>query len=149
MVLNFRNTAPLSTEANTSRYSDLVVLPDINMCIYLFINVFIKLNLIQKLKNYGLPDLKVSLFGSGFNVFVDSKDYKKTVQKTTQKETLTELELKILEVIKKNNRLTRENIAKILNISPNTVKEYLAKLKNKNIIDRLGGRKTGYWKVLK
>ncbi len=68
-----------------------------------------------------------------------------TPQKTPQKP--TELEQKIIDVIKKNKSITREEIAKELNITPDTVKEYLEKLKKKGWLLRVGGRKQGSWEI--
>ena len=68
-----------------------------------------------------------------------------TPQKTPQK--TTELEEKILKIIIADSSITRELIAEKLRISPETVKEYLEKLKSKNLIKREGGRKQGVWVV--
>lgn len=69
-----------------------------------------------------------------------------TPQKTPQK--TTELEQKIFDLIKENPKMTRKEIAKKLNFSTDTVKEYLQKLKGKGLLARVGGRKYGYWKIL-
>jgi len=45
--------------------------------------------------------------------------------------------------------LTRREIAAKLKLSEETVKEYLNKLKKKGKIRHVGGRKTGYWEILK
>lgn len=70
-----------------------------------------------------------------------------TPQKTPQKP--TELEQKILDIIRKKPTITREEIAKELNVSQDTIKEYLEKLKSKRLLMRVGGRKQGYWEILK
>jgi len=54
------------------------------------------------------------------------------------------LELKIFNLIKNNQKITREEIAIELNISFYTVKEYINKLKKKDFILR-AGTKNGYW----
>jgi len=61
---------------------------------------------------------------------------------------LTELELKILNVIRGIEKITRKEISKELNISFYTVKEYINRLRQKNIIARVGTRE-GYWLVKK
>lgn len=63
--------------------------------------------------------------------------------------TLTELETKILSLIKENARISRNEIARSLNITAGTVKEYLKRLKNKNIIKRYGSTSAGYWEIIK
>ena len=70
-----------------------------------------------------------------------------TPQKTPQK-VVTRLEQDILNEIKKKHSITRNQIANNLKISPETVKEYLAKLKQKDILRRIGPDKGGYWEVL-
>ncbi|MFH1641930.1 MAG: ATP-binding protein [Nanoarchaeota archaeon] len=67
-------------------------------------------------------------------------------QKTPQK-VLTRLEKKILDEISKNPATTRRLIAKSLQISPETVKEYIKKLKQYGSLKRIGPAKGGYWKV--
>ena len=74
---------------------------------------------------------------------------KKTPQKTPQKIFLTELENKIFRLIFENNKITRKLISEELNISEGVVKEYIKKLKDKNAIVRIGGRKEGYWEAKK
>ena len=46
---------------------------------------------------------------------------------------LTELESKILDKIKKNSRISRSQLSKELNISTYTIKEYVNRLKKKNM----------------
>lgn len=61
-----------------------------------------------------------------------------TPQKTTQK---------ILDFITENPRITRNELAEKLDITPDGVKYHLANLTKKGKIKRVGGRKTGYWEV--
>ena len=62
---------------------------------------------------------------------------------------LTELERKIFLFIKNNNKISRSGLAEELNIGPDTVKEYLKKLKNKGYIKRIGPDFGGYWQIIK
>ena len=70
-----------------------------------------------------------------------------TPQKTPQK-ILTGLENKILKAIISNPRTSRREIAEILKLGQDTVKEYLERLKKKKIIKRVGPAKGGYWKLM-
>ncbi|MBU3912482.1 MAG: winged helix-turn-helix transcriptional regulator [Nanoarchaeota archaeon] len=70
-----------------------------------------------------------------------------TPQATPQAE-LTELENKIVDEIKKNIKISRKELADILNISSDTIKEYLGKLKLKKIIKRIGETSAGYWQII-
>jgi len=61
---------------------------------------------------------------------------------------LTDLEKKILKQIKENPKISRSELAKKLSISPDTVKEYLNKLKSKGVIKRIGKTRAGYWEII-
>ena len=75
------------------------------------------------------------------------KTTQKTAQKTTQK--ISEMELKILEVIKENSGFSRNEIAEAIgDITPDGIKYHLSSLQKKRLLKRVGGRKEGYWKVL-
>lgn len=62
---------------------------------------------------------------------------------------LTELEGKVLNEIKNNLKISREQIAERLRIKPGTVKEYIKKLKDKGVLRRVGKTSGGHWEVLK
>jgi ATP-dependent DNA helicase RecG len=61
---------------------------------------------------------------------------------------LTGLEKKVLNAINNDTSISRTGIARTLNISPDTVKEYLERLKRKGVIKRIGPAKGGYWEVI-
>ena len=67
-----------------------------------------------------------------------------TEQKTTQKTTRGQ----ILELLKKDKKLTRDALAKVIGVSSNAIKQHLSKLQNDKLLKRVGGRKDGYWEVL-
>lgn len=73
---------------------------------------------------------------------------KKTTQKTTQIK-LNSNQLKIIELIKENQYISRQEIAKKINLSEDGVKYNLKKLKDNNIIQRVGANKGGYWRINK
>ena len=56
---------------------------------------------------------------------------------------------KILMLIKGNSQITRNELAKALDISPDGVKYHLNNLKKEGILKRVGGRKEGHWELLK
>ena len=62
-------------------------------------------------------------------------------------ENLTSRETKILLLIKKDNSVSRKTIAQNLGISTATVARDIDSLKNKGIIERIGGDRGGYWKI--
>jgi ATP-dependent DNA helicase RecG len=65
----------------------------------------------------------------------------------TPQTTLTNLESEILELIKKNNNISRIEISTKLGKGEDTIKEYLSKLKKKGFLKRKGTYK-GHWEVL-
>ena len=71
----------------------------------------------------------------------------KTTQKTTQTLKLNQNQLKIIELIKENSQITRNELANILHITPDGVKYNLKKLVDYNIIERIGPNNGGYWQL--
>jgi predicted HTH transcriptional regulator len=61
---------------------------------------------------------------------------------------LTELELKILGLLKENPRATGRELADMLSMRPDTIKEYFGRLKAKGVLRREGSSRSGYWVVL-
>jgi len=72
----------------------------------------------------------------------------KTTQETTQEIKKISTRNKIIEALEKNNSLTREDLAKLTNVSSNAIKQQLAKLKKEGRIKRIGSTKTGHWRVM-
>ena len=72
----------------------------------------------------------------------------KTTQETTQEIKKISTRNKIIEALEKNNSLTREDLAKLTNVSSNAIKQQLAKLKKEGRIKRIGSTKTGHWRVI-
>lgn len=60
----------------------------------------------------------------------------------------TETQEKIIDLIKKNNRITQPEISDKLGINISTVNRNMVFLKEKNIIKRIGSNKNGQWKIL-
>ena len=87
------------------------------------------------------------------NVFIDfmlmciNSALEKTTQKTTQKIKFNNNQLKIIELIKENPKITRNELANKLNITPDGIKYNLRKLINNDIIERIGPKNGGYWKI--
>lgn len=66
-------------------------------------------------------------------------------QKTTQKTTRE----RILELLEQDNKMTRDDLAQAIGVSANAIKQHLANLQKDNLLKREGGRKLGYWKVIR
>ena len=107
---------------------------------------------ILRMKNamseYGLESPRFDVNENWFTIIFDRPQDKQmeSPQKTPQK-MLTELEAKILEEIKREPSSSMMRIAEVLKISQYTVKEYMEKLKQKNVIERIGADRGGYWRV--
>jgi ATP-dependent DNA helicase RecG len=48
-----------------------------------------------------------------------------------------------------HSTITRKELAKMLEMGLDTVKEYLERLKHKGILKRIGNNRSGYWKINK
>ena len=66
-----------------------------------------------------------------------------TTQKTTQKTTQM-----IIELMKKNPEITREELSSEIGITPNGIKYHISNLSKEGKIKRVGGRKEGHWEVI-
>jgi len=108
------------------------------------------------LKQYPEIELRWNEVGLSFQVqFVklnykleenDSKTQNSTDQKTDQKGEATKV--KVITLLKDNPKLTKADLMKILNKSRGTINEHIINLKNEGKLQRVGGRKEGYWEVI-
>ena len=62
---------------------------------------------------------------------------------------LSKEDYKIIFLIEKNPYITSEELSEELGVSVRTVKSLIATLKEKGIIERVGGKKHGHWEVKK
>lgn len=105
------------------------------------------LNIIEYLKEENLSLPEFGLLPSYFEtVFYRQITHLDTTLDTTQVN-LTILEERILNEIRKDNKISRTQIADSLGISLNTVKEYIIKLKKKGALNRIGKTSNGYWQI--
>ena len=108
-----------------------------------------------KFANYGLPLPEFSLISGGFSVKVYGlasvlNDVPKDVPRKDLKEDLKELsenQLTILEIIKEMPTITQRQLSKKVGINEKNIRNNMTILKDKGILTREGGRKTGYWKI--
>ena len=98
--------------------------------------------------------------GSGFHKMIDGWkqhyelepviegdfDYYKITFPTTRK-TVEKTVEKILEAIKKNPKITQNELVEITGLTRRGIEWNLAKLKEKGIIKRIGPARGGYWKI--
>jgi ATP-dependent DNA helicase RecG len=56
-------------------------------------------------------------------------------------------EMQVLNLLSNDGKLTQEEIAKLIDKSSRTVKRITDSLQEKKYIERVGGKRFGYWKV--
>jgi ATP-dependent DNA helicase RecG len=94
------------------------------------------------------PDVNLVIDDSS-SLFVQIKLLKIVQKSTTPITTPITTKDKFLVLIENNPKIKRDNLAKELNISINTVKEYILKLKKDGVLERVGDNRNGYWEVNK
>ncbi|HWR61783.1 MAG TPA: winged helix-turn-helix transcriptional regulator, partial [Clostridia bacterium] len=62
---------------------------------------------------------------------------------------INETQMKIVELMKQDNRITIPRIAESVGIAKRNVESNIAELKKKGIVVRVGSRKNGQWEVIK
>jgi len=102
------------------------------------------LDILELMDKEGLDAPRFEQSGGSFRVKVN----RNATPQVTPQVLLTELEEKVLNEIRNDNRISRRLIAENLNIKPDTVKEYLNKLKKKGVLKRVGNTSKGYWEVI-
>jgi len=100
------------------------------------------------------PDLQINSYkrrvidGKGFEY--TRKDLQKDLNRDLQKDLikLNKNQKRIVAEIKKNNFITQKELSKIVGITEKNIRNNIAKLKNLNIIKRIGPAKGGHWEVI-
>lgn len=62
---------------------------------------------------------------------------------------LTSNQMKLLELIETHPNVTKEEMAKHIGISTTAIDNNINTLKAKGLLEPVGGRKDGYWKIVK
>ena len=123
---------------------------------------------IGRIRNYfkeaSLPEPKFGNISNGFQVTVFSQENVTETENVTENNTenntetenvtenntenLTKSQKIIINEIKKNQRITSEELSNIVGITADNVRVNLSKLKSKGLIERVGADKGGYWRVI-
>ena len=77
-----------------------------------------------------------------YNAF--SKGYENDYTELNEKSSV-----KIIELIQDNPKITIPEIVEIIGISKRAIEKQISQLKKENKVKRVGGRKEGYWEVIK
>jgi len=84
----------------------------------------------------------------GFKVIFYRREETPQISPQISPQKATKLEEKILVLIKKDKTISRKDIAKKMKFSEDTIKEYLNRLKKKNLLIRVGPDRGGYWEIV-
>jgi len=101
----------------------------------------------EELNSYPTMELECEEIANGFLATLRYSQQKTSNNTPIDTPIATHGEEKILDLIRKNDKITREQMAVDLKISINTVKQYIRNLKNKGILNRIGTNRTGYWLI--
>jgi len=61
---------------------------------------------------------------------------------------LSDTQIKILNLVSEDKYITKSAMAKQIGTSTTTIDNHIETLKEKNLLQRVGGRKTGYWQII-
>jgi ATP-dependent DNA helicase RecG len=92
------------------------------------------------------PEFKTDFGGIQIIFMALQKSVVKTTEKSIEK-SIEKTEDKIIQLIRNNNRITINQLAKILNLTPGAINKQIASLKQKKLIQRDGPDKGGSWKI--
>ena len=57
------------------------------------------------------------------------------------------LEMKLLQILKKNPKVTQKELSGMLNVSRATIQRLIKMLEHSKRIERIGGKRYGYWEI--
>lgn len=60
---------------------------------------------------------------------------------------LNDTQIRVLSEIRNNPNVTKTELEKLVGVGKTTIDNAISLLKTKNIIERIGSNKTGYWQV--
>jgi Fic family protein len=80
--------------------------------------------------------------------FIEAKDDEKSGQKKVVRKSGQKKWSEVLRLIKENPKITRGELSDKLKINPSAIQRHIQKLKTEGAIERIGGDKGGYWKII-
>ncbi len=111
----------------------------------------------DEMKNMNLPEPEIVVSDGDFRViFRKEKQYIREnyadnfTENCTDNftENCTDKEILVIKLLRENQYVTQQELANINKVSRRTIATILTSLKNKNIIERVGSDRKGYWKVI-
>lgn len=108
----------------------------------------------KAMKEYGLPRPKIESDENWFSIIfkrkvledVSGKDLEKDLDKDL--EDLTDNQKKIIAEMKKNKNVTQKELSRRVGINEKNIRNNIAGLKERGLIERIGPDKGGYWEVI-
>ena len=82
-------------------------------------------------------------------ILKENNNYEDVINKNEDVNYKNNIEVKILNLIKKDKYITHHELAQTLNVSKSKVYRTIKSLKEQNIIEYIGADKNGYWKIKK
>ena len=98
----------------------------------------------KAMKEYGLPNPKIETNENWFSII-----FKRMALENVPENVPENREDIVVEIIRNNNRITIPEIAKKAGVNEKTIKRDISKLKEKDLLKRVGPDKGGYWKIIK
>lgn len=104
----------------------------------------------EEMKKLGLPEPEFYSLRGDFKVVFRKKilDNEQKWTEVDRKEQMSEFEKEIISLIKTNSKITQQEMCKITGAGRTTITNNLRRLKQNNIIERIGSDRNGYWKIL-
>lgn len=92
------------------------------------------------------PELALDIFDLDGMIQVTVSSKKKVGEKVGEK--LTKNQVEIINQIRKNNNISAKELSLLVGISDRKIEENIAKLKEKNMLKRVGAARGGYWMII-
>ena len=97
-------------------------------------------------KNFGTDEPEYMVHGEDIMVKFKALQSAKVTEKVTEK--VTDIEKRILAILKERPYVTYDEIANEVGVSRKTISQKIKMLKEKGFITRVGSAKKGYWTVI-
>lgn len=104
----------------------------------------------KEIKEYPSMTFEYKEMGNGFIVHLKYNEQKISTNVPKDdpvSDPVNDRQKLIIDLIKKDRFITRESLANVCNISLETIKRDIRKLRKLKIVKRVGSDKTGYWEI--
>jgi len=108
------------------------------------------IKILDECKAKGLPEPIFKYDTPGFWIIFNKTTDNQGINSNTESSVKGSVKssVKILDLIKENNRITIPELADNIKISTRAIEKQIEKLKNENKLKRVGGRKHGHWEII-